>query len=68
MYYIARYLALIGMLMLATAAIASGASEPALSHLEIAGSQLDVEFEPGTLQLPQSAILAWIRRSGCAVA
>ena len=59
---------LAGMLMLATAAIASGASEPALSHLEVAGSQLDVEFESGTLQVPQSAILAWIHRSACAVA
>ncbi|HYL60163.1 MAG TPA: hypothetical protein VEU51_14930 [Candidatus Acidoferrales bacterium] len=68
MNYVARYLALTALLIATTVAGASDAGQRAPSQLQIAGSSIDVEFAPGAIRLSQPQIIAWIRRSGCAVA
>ena len=71
---VARALFLTGLLSIAifhpTAASAGPLSPPAppAVSIEVGDAQVSVEFAPGAIRLPQDAIVAWIRRSACAVA
>ncbi len=40
---------------------------PETAKLEVAGAEIDVLFAPADYKLPRDAILAWIKRSACAV-